>query len=53
VSQATANLKEAQGKPSGLRIETAYEAYFTLGDAAFEAKAPRCTEGNNVNAEAT
>ena len=46
------NLKEAGGKHSGLRTETAYKAR-CMGDAAKQAKAPYCTEMHNVNAEAT
>jgi len=46
------NLKEAGGKSPRLRIETVYRRS-AVGDAAKQAKAPYCTEPQNVNAEVT
>ena len=52
MSWATANLKEAGGKSLHLRTETVYRRS-AVGDAAQQAKAPYCTEAQNVNAEVT
>ena len=52
MSWATTNLKEAGGKHSGLRTETAYRRD-SVGDVAIQTKAPYCTERCHVNAEAT
>ena len=52
MSRATANLKEAGGKSLHLRTETVFR-WAAVGDAAKQAKAPYCTEPQNVYTEVT